>query len=63
LSASIFPLLTCEVNQDENGTYIASCPKIPGIVEQGESEAEAWRNLQKALMFTLEAEGVIKKNT
>lgn len=58
---SIFPLLTCHVEQDkEDGGYVAWIPKIPGVVEQGENEAQAWRNLQKSLMFTLEAEGVIQ---
>ncbi len=62
MTVSIFPLLVAHVEQDEDGVYIATCPKIPGIVDQGANEAEAWRNLQKSLMFTLEAEGVIQSD-
>ncbi len=38
----------------EDGGYIATTPTLPGVVGQGETEAEAVRDLQVALDFTLE---------
>ena len=29
------------IYRDEDGTYIAECPSIPGCVSQGQTEAEA----------------------
>ena len=37
------------IYQDEDGVYIAECPAIPGCVSQGETEAEAERNIQDAI--------------
>ena len=35
--------------QDEDGTFIAECPSIPGCVSQGESDAEAEANVMDAI--------------
>ena len=35
--------------QDEDGMYIAECPAIPGCVSQGQTEAEAERNINEAI--------------
>ncbi len=35
--------------RDEDGTYIAECPSIPGCVSQGKTEAEATRNVREAI--------------
>jgi predicted RNase H-like HicB family nuclease len=37
------------IYQDEDGTYIAECPSIPGCVSQGVSEAEAKSNIAEAI--------------
>jgi len=35
--------------QDEDGTFIAECPSIPGCVSQGASEADAEANIMDAI--------------
>lgn len=42
------------IYQDEDGTYIAECPAIPGCVSQGATEAEAEMNLSDAIRECLE---------
>ncbi|MGA3187290.1 MAG: type II toxin-antitoxin system HicB family antitoxin [Bryobacteraceae bacterium] len=37
------------IHQDEDGTYIAECPSIPGCVSQGQTEAEAAANVTDAI--------------
>src|ERR1039457_4633586 len=37
------------IQQDEDGTYIADCPSIPGCVSQGQTEAEAEANIADAI--------------
>jgi predicted RNase H-like HicB family nuclease len=34
---------------DDDGTYIAECPSIPGCVSQGTTEAEAEANIADAI--------------
>lgn len=40
--------------QDEDGVFIAECPSIPGCVSQGRTEAEAEKNVRKAIKECLE---------
>ncbi len=40
--------------QDENGMFIAECPSIPGCVSQGQTEAEAEKNIHEAIKECLE---------
>jgi predicted RNase H-like HicB family nuclease len=40
--------------QDEEGWYVAECLVIPGCMSQGETEAEALRNIQEAIQLCLE---------
>lgn len=40
--------------RDEDGTYIAECPSIPGCVSQGKTEKEAEKNIQDAIKECLE---------
>jgi predicted RNase H-like HicB family nuclease len=40
--------------QDEDGMYIAECPAIPGCVSQGQTEAEAEKNIHKAIRECLQ---------
>ena len=35
--------------RDEDGTYIAECPSIPGCVSQGQTETEAESNITDAI--------------
>ncbi len=44
------------IEVDEDGIYVATVFEIPGVVDQGETEIEALRNLVSALAFTLWAE-------
>src|ERR1039458_10581512 len=37
------------IHQDEDGTYIAECPSIPGCVSQGQTEPEAEANIVDAI--------------
>jgi predicted RNase H-like HicB family nuclease len=41
--------LKITIYQDEDGTFIAECPSIPGCVSQGASEAEAEANVKDAI--------------
>lgn len=45
---------TIAVFQDEDGTYIAECPAIPGCVSQGSTLEEAERNVADAIRQCLE---------
>jgi predicted RNase H-like HicB family nuclease len=40
--------------QDEDGWHVVECPIIPGCMSQGETEAEALRNIQEAIQLCLE---------
>ena len=42
------------IHQDEDGSFIAECPAIPGCVSQGKTEPEAARNIQDAIKECLE---------
>lgn len=37
------------ITQDEDGTYIAECPAVPGCVSQGATRDEAGRNIEDAI--------------
>lgn len=39
----------------EDGGYIATVPAVPGVVGQGETEEEAYRDVEEALAFHLES--------
>jgi predicted RNase H-like HicB family nuclease len=41
--------LSITIHQDEDGTFIAECPSIPGCVSQGASESEAEANVKDAI--------------
>jgi len=47
--------LLITIFQDEDGIFIAECPSIPGCVSQGQTEAEAERNIHEAIKECLEA--------
>lgn len=40
--------------RDEDGTYVAECPSIPGCVSQGRTQEEAELNIQDAIKACLE---------
>lgn len=37
------------IEPDEDGKFVAECPSLPGCVSQGETRAEALRNVQEAI--------------
>ena len=41
------------IAQDEDGTFIAECPSIPGCVSQGQTAEDAERNIQEAIQECL----------
>ncbi len=43
------------IETDESGTYIATAPALPGVVEQGDTEDEAFQNMGAAIRFTLDS--------
>ena len=42
------------LDRDEDGTWVAECPSIPGCVSQGESRHEAEENVREAIIACLE---------
>jgi predicted RNase H-like HicB family nuclease len=47
--------LSVLIYKDEDGTYIAECPAIPGCISQGTSQAEAEANITDAIRESLAA--------
>lgn len=45
---------TVTIDRDETGMWIAECPAIPGCVSQGETKAEALKNVREAIELCLE---------
>ena len=41
------------IDRDEDGVWIVECPSIPGCVSQGDTRAEAPRNIQDAIKLCL----------
>ena len=37
------------IYQDEDGTFIAECPSIPGCISQGATRPEAETNIREAI--------------
>ncbi len=46
--------LLITLDRDEDGTYIAEAPAIPGCVSQGANENEALVNIREAIKDCLE---------
>jgi predicted RNase H-like HicB family nuclease len=42
------------IDRDEDGVWIAECPAIPGCVSQGETRAEALKNVEDAIKLCIE---------
>jgi predicted RNase H-like HicB family nuclease len=38
-----------QIEQDEEGTYVATCPTLPGCVSEGKTRTEALENIQDAI--------------
>ena len=43
------------VEQDEEGTFVAECPSLPGCISQGKNRDEALRNIKDAIQGYLES--------
>ncbi len=37
------------IQEDEDGTFVATCPFLPGCVSQGKTAREAEKNVRKAI--------------
>jgi len=37
------------LEQDEDGVIVATCPALPGCVSQGQTRAEATKNIREAM--------------
>jgi predicted RNase H-like HicB family nuclease len=48
--------LAVVIEQDEDGSFVASCPALKGCWSQGETEEEAMANIREAIAGWLEAE-------
>jgi predicted RNase H-like HicB family nuclease len=48
------------IEQDEDGTFVASAPGIPGCHSQGDSYEEAIKNIKQAIELCLEEAQVNK---
>ena len=42
------------IDRDEDGVWVVECPAIPGCVSQGDTRAEALRNVVDAIKLCLE---------
>src|SRR5437868_10888842 len=42
------------IDRDEDGVWITECPAIPGCVSQGDTKAEALKNIREAIRLCLE---------
>jgi predicted RNase H-like HicB family nuclease len=42
------------IDRDEDGAWVAECPSIPGCVSQGQTRAEALKNVKEAIELCLE---------
>ena len=43
------------VEQDEDGTFTAECPSLPGCISQGKSREETLKNIKDAIKGYLES--------
>jgi predicted RNase H-like HicB family nuclease len=42
------------VDRDEDGFWVTECPSIPGCYSQGDTKAEALKNIREAIRLCLE---------
>jgi predicted RNase H-like HicB family nuclease len=47
-------LLQVVIEQDEDGTYVASCPALEGCYTQGDTYEEAMSNIKDVIQMCLE---------
>jgi len=43
------------IEQDEEGTFVAECPSLPGCISEGKSREEALKNIKDAINGYLES--------
>jgi len=43
------------IEQDEDGMFVAEVPSLPGCISQGETRAEALRNIQETIEVYIES--------
>lgn len=49
--------LTLNIERDEDGTWVAECPAIPGCVSQGGTLDAAIANVSEAIRLCLDVRG------
>lgn len=42
------------LDRDEDGVWVAECPRIPGCVSQGQTKDEALENIKDAISLCLQ---------
>lgn len=42
-----------ELEKDEDGWYVATCPSLPGCISQGKTERQAVKNMKEAIHLHL----------
>ncbi len=45
------------LEKDEDGTYVAMCPSLPGCISQGKTEKEALKNIKEAIRLHIKCLG------
>ncbi len=43
------------IEQDEDGIFVAEVPSLPGCISQGDTRAEALKNIQEAIEVYIES--------
>ena len=43
------------IEQDEDGVFVAEVPALPGCISQGQTRADALRNIQEAIEAYIES--------
>ena len=43
-----------QLEKDEDGMWVVTCPSLPGCVSQGKTEEQAAKNIQKAIQLHLQ---------
>jgi predicted RNase H-like HicB family nuclease len=44
-----------QIEQDEDGVFVAEVPDLPGCISQGSSQTEAIKNIREAIQLYVES--------
>ena len=48
-------LFRIEIEEDEDGVFVAECPSLPGCISQGKTRKKALENIREAIQGYLES--------